>query len=107
MATSSEDHATHVSCTIGGSGAVSGGKYRGMAPGVTIVGYGFEQNEEDELVGLYADPGDLEADYNDAINVNGADLANNSIGTNACKRGLPCESEWRLRRNRFGNRRGG
>src|SRR4030095_10123387 len=36
------DHATHVSATIGGSGAASGGTFKGMAPGVTIESYGFQ-----------------------------------------------------------------
>jgi len=37
------DHATHVGGTIGGDGGNSSGDLRGMAPGVTIVSYGFEQ----------------------------------------------------------------
>ncbi|NOX58281.1 MAG: S8 family serine peptidase, partial [Planctomycetes bacterium] len=85
------DHSTHVAGTVGGDGASSGGQFRGMAPGVTIESYGFE------VVGglvpgfLYTDPGDLEADYNEAINTFGADVANNSIGTNTAPNGYPCE----------------
>jgi hypothetical protein len=33
-------HGTHVAGTIGGSGAAAGGKYEGVAPGASIVGYG-------------------------------------------------------------------
>jgi len=73
-------HATHVAGTIGGSGAVSGGDYRGMAPGVTMESYGFQWDSEG--VFLYNNPGDLEEDYDEAVNVHGVDLANNSIGTN-------------------------
>ena len=36
------DHATHVGGTIGGAGAANS-TYKGMAPGVTIESYGFEQ----------------------------------------------------------------
>ena len=33
-------HGTHVAGTIGGTGAASGGKYEGVAPGADIIGYG-------------------------------------------------------------------
>ncbi|MFC4637390.1 S8 family serine peptidase [Deinococcus hohokamensis] len=36
----SSGHGTHVASTIGGSGAKSGGKYKGMAPGASLVGVG-------------------------------------------------------------------
>ncbi|WP_257009692.1 S8 family serine peptidase [Evansella halocellulosilytica] len=36
----SSGHGTHVSGTVGGTGAKSGGKYEGVAPGANIVGYG-------------------------------------------------------------------
>ncbi len=78
-------HATHVAGTIGGSGAASGGNNRGMAPGVTILsaalsaGSGF----------LYTNPGDIEADYAAAFN-QGADITNNSIGTNVNNNGFSC-----------------
>ncbi len=87
------DHATHVSGTIGGDGSASGGLYRGMAPGVTIESYGFEV--EGGLVEgfLYHDPGDLEADYTEAINTWGVVISNNSIGTNTASNGFPCEWE--------------
>ncbi|MCH2140299.1 MAG: S8 family serine peptidase [Phycisphaerales bacterium] len=85
------DHATHVSGTIGGDGSGSGGQYAGMAPGVTIESYGFEQEGGLQEGFLYTDPGDLEADYGDAINNYGAVIANNSIGTNTAPNGFPCE----------------
>lgn len=33
-------HGTHVAGTVGGSGAASGGKYEGVAPGADLIGYG-------------------------------------------------------------------
>lgn len=87
------DHATHVSATIGGSGAASGGLRRGMAPAVTIQSYGFEQPGGLQQGFLYTDPGDIEADYSQAINVHGVDIANNSIGTNTAPNGFPCSWE--------------
>lgn len=81
-------HATHVAGTIGGSGSQSNGVRRGMAPAVAIESYGLEWGSGG--IFLYSNPGDLQADYNDAINNFGADLANNSIGTNTCANGFPC-----------------
>ena len=75
-----DDHPTHVAGTIGGSGAASGGTYKGMAPGVIMESYGYEWDSSG--VFLYNNPGDLESDYTQAINTHGADIANNSIGTN-------------------------
>lgn len=75
-----DDHPTHVCGTIGGSGAASGGTYKGMAPAVTLLSYGFEWDSSG--VFLYNNPGDLEDDYDEAINVRGADISNSSIGTN-------------------------
>ncbi len=87
------DHATHVSCTVAGSGAGSGGQFRGMAPGASVVSYGFEQEGGLQQGFLYTDPGDLEDDYTEAITVYGADVANNSIGTNTASNGFPCSWE--------------
>jgi hypothetical protein len=87
------DHATHVCGTIGGDGAGSSGLYRGMAPGVLIESYGFEQEGGLQPGFLYTDPGDLEDDYDEAINVFGADISNNSIGTNTAPNGFPCDWE--------------
>ena len=50
------NHATHVAGTIGGDGLSSGGKYRGMAPAVTIESYGFEQEGGLSAGLLYTDP---------------------------------------------------
>ena len=86
-------HATHVAGTVGGAGTLSSGLYRGMAPGVVIESYGFETGGPLEAGFLYTDPGDIEADYDQAINTYGADIANNSIGTNTAPNGFPCEWE--------------
>ncbi|GJM24879.1 MAG: hypothetical protein DHS20C16_12940 [Phycisphaerae bacterium] len=87
------DHATHVAGTIGGDGSLSAGMNRGMAPGVTIQSYGFETGGPLEAGFLYTNPGDLEADYNEAINVYDVDISNNSIGTNVAPNGFPCSWE--------------
>ena len=86
-------HSTHVAGTIGGSGAASGGTYRGMAPGVTFESYGFEQEGGLQQGFLYTDPGDIEADYGEAILTYGSDIASNSIGTNTAPNGYPCDWE--------------
>ncbi|MBL4697879.1 MAG: S8 family serine peptidase [Phycisphaerales bacterium] len=84
------NHATHVSGTIGGDGTGNFNN-RGMAPGVDIVSYGFEQEGGLQEGFLYTDPGDLEADYTEAITVLGAQISNNSIGTNTAPNGYPCD----------------
>ncbi len=81
-------HSTHVAGTIGGSGAASGGVRKGMAPGVTMLSYGFQYDGTG--IFLYTNPGDLQSDYNQAINTYGADIANNSIGTNTETNGFAC-----------------
>ena len=81
-------HPTHVAGTIGGDGTASGGTYTGMAPGTTLLSYGFEYDGSG--IFLYSNPGDIEADYDEAINVYGADLSNNSIGTNVSQNGFDC-----------------
>jgi hypothetical protein len=85
------DHSTHVACTIGGD-AVSG-SLSGMAPATQIVSYAFEQQGGLQQGFLYTDPGDLESDYSEAITDHGADLSNNSIGTNTASNGFPCDWE--------------
>ncbi|MAB79683.1 MAG: hypothetical protein CMJ89_10070 [Planctomycetes bacterium] len=84
-------HATHVSATVGGDGSASGGQFMGMAPGVTIESYGFEDNGFS--IFLYHNPGDFESDYDDAMNLHGADIANNSIGSNIESNGFPCVAQ--------------
>jgi serine protease AprX len=37
---SNSGHGTHVTGTVGGTGALSAGKYEGVAPGANLVGYG-------------------------------------------------------------------
>jgi len=88
-----DDHPTHVAGTIGGNGSASGGQWRGMAPAVTIESYGFETDGPLQQGFLYTDPGDIEADYADAIINHGVDIANNSIGTNTAPNGFPCDWE--------------
>lgn len=87
------DHSTHVAGTVGGNGALSNGLYRGMAPAVTLESYGFEQPGGIHQGFLYTDPGDLERDYDDAIHVQGVDLANNSLSTNVAGNEFPCHWE--------------
>lgn len=82
-----DDHPTHVAGTIGGAGVVDP-VYRGMAPGVDLLSYGYEYDGSGTF--LYTNPGDLEADYDEAINDYGADISNNSIGTNTATNGFPC-----------------
>jgi hypothetical protein len=53
-------HSTHVAGTVGGSGAASGGTYAGMAPGVTMLAYGFQYDGSG--IFLYSNPGDLVLD---------------------------------------------
>ncbi len=80
-------HSTHVAATVGGDGTASGGTFRGMAPAVDILSAGFEWTGGG--VFLYENPGDIEADYGLAISM-GADVANNSIGSNTEFNGFPC-----------------
>ena len=80
-------HSTHVAGTIGGAG-VANPAYKGMAPGVTLVSYGFEYDGTG--IFLYSNPGDIESDYAQAINTYGAAIANNSIGTNTETNGFDC-----------------
>ncbi|MDF1809519.1 MAG: S8 family serine peptidase [Phycisphaerales bacterium] len=82
-------HATHVAGTIGGAG-VANSNHTGMAPAVTILGAGFEVAGGLQPGFLYTDPGDLEADYSLAMSM-GAEIANNSIGSNVAQNGYPCE----------------
>ncbi len=86
-----DDHPTHVAGTIGGSGLAGGGRYRGMAPGVTMQSYGYEYDGRGVL--LYTNPGDMLRDYDEAVNVHGALIANNSIGSNIAINGFPCAYE--------------
>lgn len=89
------DHATHVAGTVGAGDTGAPGidpTEKGMAPNVQIISYGFEQPGGLQQGFLYTDPGDIEADYLEAIGL-GADVSNNSIGTNTAPNGFPCDWE--------------
>ncbi len=86
---SQSNHATHVAATIGGAGHVNPNN-RGMAPGVTILSAGFEYDGSG--IFLYTNPGDTEADYSAALAL-GANLSNNSIGSNIAPNGFGCQYE--------------
>ena len=81
-------HSTHVAGTIGGDGSTNLNN-RGMAPGVNILGAGFEVAGGLSAGFLYSDPGDFEADYSLAMSL-GASISNNSIGSNVAQNGYPC-----------------
>jgi len=81
------DHSTHVACTVGGAG-VANATYKGMAPGAELLSYGFQYDGTG--IFLYSNPGDLESDYDEAINTFGAHISNNSIGTNTETNGFDC-----------------
>ncbi len=85
-AASVSNHSTHVAGTVGGAG-VAIANNRGMAPGVTLLSAGFQYSGSGTF--LYTNPGDIEADYALAI-TNGADVSNNSIGTNTESNGFDC-----------------
>lgn len=87
----SSDHSTHVGCTVAGGGVVPGIS-RGMAPGASIISYGFQDGTLSAGF-LFQRPGDLQSDYSTSINTYGVDLATNSIGTNTAPNGFPCDWE--------------
>ncbi|MEQ8770272.1 MAG: S8 family serine peptidase [Phycisphaerales bacterium] len=82
-------HATHTSGTVGGDGSVIA-NHRGMAPNVSLISAGFEYDGSG--IFLYTNPGDIDADYATAISM-GANISNNSIGSNIGPNGFPCSSE--------------
>jgi hypothetical protein len=87
------DHANHVAGTVAGRGQPGTENHKGMAPDAFILSYGFEVPGGLQQGFLYTDPGDLNADYSEAINTFGAHLSNNSIGSNTAPNGFPCEWE--------------
>ncbi|MBX3353741.1 MAG: S8 family serine peptidase [Phycisphaeraceae bacterium] len=89
---STSDHATHVAGTVAGRGDLSG-NHRGMAPDALITSFGFQVPGGLQAGFLYTDPGDLVQDYTAAIQVHGAHLSNNSIGSNTAPNGFPCDWE--------------
>lgn len=85
-------HSTHVAGTVGGSGAATPSRfYTGFAPGVQILSAGLQASGSG--LPLYNNPGDIEADYSQAINTHQAAVANNSIGTNVAQNQVPCSIE--------------
>jgi hypothetical protein len=82
------NHATHVAGTIGGTGAgQTGNPRRGMAPGVArFFGYGVQGFVQGYFRHIL---GDTEQDYLAAIS-QGADVANNSVGSNVESNGWDC-----------------
>jgi len=87
---STVDHPTHVAGSVGGSGALSGGAYRGMAPGCNIISMQYEACVPNCL---YNSPQDIQANYTTARNSYSADLATNSIGANIAWNGYSCTWE--------------
>ena len=87
---SSEDHPTHVAGSVGSSGALNGGVYRGMAPEVGILSY---QYEACNPYCLYNSPQDIEDNYEEALNDYGADICTNSIGSNIASNFYDCDWE--------------
>ena len=84
-------HATHVACTIAGTGAASGGQYMGMAPGaMQIVSMAYSTFSEPIF---YNNVGDMERNYRDAIQEYGVQVANNSIGANIAANDYDCAWE--------------
>jgi len=78
------DHATHVAGTVGGTGNMSNGRLRGMAPNVTFYAYSTSAIDEP-------------ADHNDAINTYKINLSQNSWrNTNAGYQG-----SYRTRSSKF------
>jgi len=80
-------HPTHVAGTIGGRGSVNA-TYKGMAPNVTYYSLRFDWSDPI----FYNNPADTQSSYQAAVNW-GADLANNSIGSNVASNGYNCSWE--------------
>jgi hypothetical protein len=80
------DHSTHVAGTVGGDGSESAGdggaawQWRGIAPNVDIVSYGYEWDTTGTL--FYTNMGDINNDWDDAKNVHGVEIGTASLGSN-------------------------
>ncbi len=83
-------HATHVAGSVGSSGQLNGGLYRGMAPEVEILSYEYEACIP---YCLYNSPQDIEENYEEALNDYGAHLCTNSIGSNIASNLYDCDWE--------------
>ncbi|MDP8257554.1 MAG: S8 family serine peptidase [Candidatus Alcyoniella australis] len=81
-------HPTHVAGSIAGNGT-GNATYTGMAPATFIYSMAFDGT----YPFFYNNPGDIQADYNQAINTRLVDLSNNSIGSNVAWNGNPCSWE--------------
>jgi hypothetical protein len=85
-----DNHPTHVAGTIGGSGAASGGLYRGLAPAVQIDSYVHRPIGGADLSYL-SDSGDMESDFRNAILQSDADLGVGSLALGLCASpSIPC-----------------
>jgi len=87
-------HATHVSCTVAGTGAASAGKYMGMAPNTAqIISMAYTPSGMGTTPIFYNNPGDISNRYKSAIEDYQAQVANNSIGSNVAMNGYDCDWE--------------
>jgi len=84
----SQSHPTHVAGTIGGNGT-GNATYKGMAPDVTYFSLEFDWTAPI----FYNNPADTEASYTEAIQNQGCDVSNNSIGSNVAPNGYDCDWE--------------
>ncbi|WP_218583550.1 S8 family serine peptidase, partial [Candidatus Nitrosotalea sp. FS] len=96
-----QEHATHVTGTLGGSGINSdgedangrenggtSGQWQGMAPDIMIRSFGFASNSNSPP--LFNDGSNMEDDFTRAI-LNGTDLATMSLNTNIISNGYDCK----------------
>jgi Subtilase family len=84
-------HSTHVAGTAAGDGSGSPSlRGRGVASAVDILSAGYDPTV---YPSFFTDAADFEGDYATARNIYGADLANNSLGSNIASRGFPCTWE--------------
>ncbi len=80
-------HPTHVAGTVLGNGA---DPYRGMAPEATLISYEYESCNP---YCLYDSPQDIFENYQEALQVHGAHIFTNSIGSNTASNGYDCDWE--------------
>jgi len=81
------EHPTHVAGTLGGTGLLSSGLYKGMAPAVTFYSLRFDWTDPI----FYNNPADTEASFDLAINTAHADLSSTSLGSNVTWNGYDCD----------------
>ena len=86
-------HATHVSCSLAGTGEASDGRYMGMAPGVAqIVSMAYTSGSVFQPI-FYNNPGDIERVYEQAVSQHGVQVGNQSIGSNIAANQYNCDWE--------------